>query len=71
MKRQRKQYSAYLKAKIAVEAVKRQADEPLLQNLEREPFLQLLSGGTEDCSDGSSGSPFPPDHLADVALSNS
>jgi len=46
-------------------------DEVLLQDLKREPFLQLHSRCTEDSSDGCRCSSLLPDYLADVALSNS
>ena len=46
-------------------------DEALLQNLEREPFFQLHSRGTEDRPDRSCRPSLLPDNFAEVALSNS
>ena len=46
-------------------------DEALLQNLEREPFFQLHSRGTENGSNRPCRPALLPDDLTKVALSNS
>ena len=46
-------------------------DETLLQNLEREPLLQLHSCGTQNGPYGSCRSTLFPNNFSEVALSNS